>query len=473
MNPGDTIVACATPPGRSACALVRISGAGARAIARERLGIEVWEACARPCELRLWRARVAGREIEQSLPVRVIVSVGPRSYTGEDSLEIILPGNPALIERVIDALCGDAGVRRAGPGEFSARAYLNGKLTVERAEGVAASIGAGSEAELEAARRAMRGADAAAWSAWTDETATLLALVEAGIDFTDQEDVVAIATPALRDRAGVLADEIAGFLGGERATAEARHIARVVLAGRPNAGKSTLFNALVGRRRAVVWDQPGTTRDVLVERVDLSRMTPGGPEIELVDIAGLEAAGDGAVQGAIEQEMQRRAIGAIEGADVVVWCDPEGRFEGVGIGGELSEGRGTPVHVRTMADRVSARGGAGGDVGREFADVTPVCGLDGWNIDAVAGRIAEAVAVSGSARATGVGRALVARHRRALAEAEGILRGVVEGLKDGSRDDAAVASDLRSALDSLGSITGRLSPDEVMGLIFARFCVGK
>lgn len=487
---GDTIVACATPPGRSARAMVRVSGSGARYLADVRLGIgaEGWRAGASEATFRLARAEGVGGERAPGvsvvdatlpLPVRVIVSVAPRSYTGEDAVEIILPGNPALVERVIEALC-DGGtathpVRRAGPGEFSARAYLNGKLTIEEAEGVSATISAANEAELEAARRAMRGDEAGTWRAWTDEAATLLALVEAGIDFTDQDDVVAIATPELLARAEVLRAAIAGALGGDRAALAARHTPRVVIAGRPNAGKSTLLNAMVGRRRAVVSDEAGTTRDLLVERVDLSRLTPGGPEIELVDMAGLDP-GEGrgsevTAEGAVRSRMRSRAAEAIAQADVVLWCDPDGRFdEGDGI---APGARGAVVRVRTKADRVVACvTGAGGD-GSGGCEVVSVCALDGWNLAGLASRVAEAVSRSAGASASGAGHALLARHRRALAVAEGGVGEIANLTSHSARDDAAIAAALREAVDALGSITGRLSPDDVLGLIFARFCVGK
>lgn len=475
---GDTIVACATPPGRSARALVRVSGSASRQVAERCLGIRAdsWRASAVECVLRLppldRRAEPECGDRTLPVPARAILSIAPRSYTGEDALEVLVPGNPVLVERVIDALC-DAStegcpVRRAGPGEFSARAYLNGRITIEEAEGVDATIAAASEADLEAARRAMRGHDAGEWRAWTDEAATLLALVEAGIDFADQEDVVAISTPELRRRVGALADAIAESLGGERAAAATRHMPRVVLAGRPNAGKSTLLNALLQRKRAVVSDQPGTTRDLLIERVDLSRLAPGAPEIELVDMAGLEVAVE---HGQIEGEMRARALRAIREADVVLWCDPEGRFD---ASDSVAPGsHGVVVRARTKADRARSAD-TGDDVSPEMGpDSTPVCALDGWNLSALASRVARAVAESRGAAASGAGGGLLARHRRALADCEGALRDAIALTTRGARDDAAIAATLRGAVDALGSITGRLSPDDVLGLIFARFCVGK
>jgi tRNA modification GTPase len=482
---GDTIVACATPPGRSARAMVRVSGGACRHIASRFLETDLDSWCAGAIEAGLLLPRDQDSDtvhIPSShlrLAVRVIISIAPRSYTGEDTLEIILPGNPALVERVIDVLCteGDADqpVRRAGPGEFSARAYLNGKLTIEEAEGVSATIAAGNEAELLAARRAMRGDDAKGWRAWTDEAATLLALVEAGIDFTDQEDVVAITTSELSRRAGGLRGQIASTLGGERAAAVARHVPRVVLAGRPNAGKSTLLNALLGRRRAVVSALAGTTRDLLVEGVDLSRLVPGGPEIELVDMAGLETAEDAGFGGGhatdrpIEREMRSRALAAIESADVVLWCDPDGRFDEAD--GIAPDARAAVVRVLTKADRAWTR--PEGHAPADESDVVPVCALDGWNLTALAARIADAVARSRASAASGAGHGLLARHRRALAEAEGALSKVAALGEGEGRDDAAIAAALREALDALGSITGHLSPDDVLGLVFARFCVGK
>lgn len=255
MQTGDTIIACATAPGLGARAIVRLSGPGA------------FEVVDRLCAgrfgnperiVRAARVRIGGAA---NLPCMVARFPGPRSYTGEDVVEISMVGNPTLVERLIAGAIGAMdGVRMAGPGEFTARAYMNERLTLAQAEGVASLIAAQGADELVEARRLLSGERGDLYREFASEAMTLLALVEAGIDFTDQEDVVAISAADLKGRAAFLASRIEDVLGSAAGGESRSELPRVALAGMPNAGKSTLFNALLGRRRAVVSDEAGTTR---------------------------------------------------------------------------------------------------------------------------------------------------------------------------------------------------------------------
>jgi tRNA modification GTPase len=429
--------------------MVRLSGGGVREVLA---GVLVDGP--RPFERECFASRV--RIGECAAPCLVMVYRAPASYTGEDMAEVLLPGNPLLLERVLGEMLAMGGGRRATPGEFSARAYLNERLTLAEAEGVSAMIAARSGEELAAARGLMEGRTGTQYRAWAEELATLLALVEAGIDFTDQEDVVAIAPGVLRARLGRLGSEVERFLGAA-AGAEARaHLPRVVLAGPPNAGKSTLFNALLGRERAVVSDLAGTTRDVLDERMDLSGDAPGAGAVALVDIAGLDGSSDGMCAAA-----QSAARGAIENADVVVQCDPSGRFEDLGV-------RAPVIRVRTKADLPMGADGSSSDAGPQVA----VCALDRWNLPLLRRAIADAAMGPRSAGAA----AVLPRHRRALAAALDGLRGAMEAVEHDERwiaEPEVVAGVLREALDAMGELVGRVSPDDVIGRIFATFCVGK
>lgn len=427
--------------------MVRISGPGTADVLRRVCGTALKGRGA-------FRVRVRIGAFD--MPGLVATYLGPGSYTGEDAAELLMAGNPHLAERVLGAVLETPGVRLAGPGEFTARAYLNDKLSLEEAEGVAALIAARTEGERAAAEGLMSGRAGEAYRAWAEELTTLLALVEAGIDFTDQEDVVPIAPERLLERVEGLVAAIRERLGAAGGEERADALPGVVLVGAPNAGKSTLFNALLGRARAVVSDEAGTTRDVLAEALDLSGDLPGAGRVVLMDAAGL----DGAAAG-VDAAAQARAREAALAADVLVHCDPTGRFGAVvGVDGA---GR-RVIRVRTKAD-LPAGSGAGGDVA--------VCALDGWNVGVLRRAIADAAAGSGARGAAAA--ALLPRHRRALAAAEAGLRSAAEAVRAGGAEAEAeiVAGALREALDALGELTGKVAPDDVIGRIFATFCVGK
>jgi len=449
MPLGGTIVARATGAGFAPLAIVRISGAETRSALERLLGVV--PPARRATSATLWLPRSG--EWDGSVPealtlrVRVIRFEAPRSYTGEDSAELTLPGNPHLVERVIDAATGFPDVRRAEPGEFTARALLNGKMSVDQAEGVAQLIAATSEDQRLAASSLLSGETGRAYRAWADELTTLLALVEAGIDFTDQEDVVPIDTEALGVRLSVLRAELAERIGSHVGGESSEGLPAVALAGAPSAGKSTLFNALLGKARAQTSPEPGTTRDVLREELDLSSEGPSFGRVELLDLAGLDEDASGAIAG----EAQRAARAALREAEVVVWCDPGGRFEA--LGGLGSDAR--VIRVRTKADLA---------VG-QTADALAVSALDGSNLGALRRAIADA-AVGGQGR-----DAILPRHRAHLS---GAVRAIERALDPATVGDAElIAGELRAALDEVGALVGRVGPDDVIGRIFSTFCVGK
>lgn len=473
----DTIVAVSSAPGRSERALVRVSGSGAARVMQSLLGQDSPGAPGRA----LMNARVRFGSKESELPALLAFMPAPHTYTGEDTLELQVPGNQHLVERVV-AACITAGARRAEPGEFSARAYLAGRLTLTQAEGVAATIAARTQEQLTAAGALLAGRTGAAYHAFANECATLLALVEAGIDFTDQEDVVAISPTALTQRLHALLDGIASHLGGARGRETDGSLPRVALVGAPNAGKSTLFNALLGRPRAIASPTPGTTRDVLEEELDLSHDAPGAGRITLVDLPGLDAAlAERAPVDALAIEAARATL---DRADVLLWCDASGAFDGREIRrvapAFLADADRPVVRVRTFADRAWRSAGVpnNADLREHEVDHPPevrlVCALDGWNLSALRRTIANAAR---SANAGAIA-ALLPRHRHALRVAREQLE-IARGL---TLDDAStvrfaspelVADALRAALDALGELVGKLSPDEVLGRVFATFCVGK
>jgi tRNA modification GTPase len=387
------------------------------------------------------------------LPVLIIAYPGPASYTGEDTVEVQLPGNPFLVERLLHALTSIEGVRLAQPGEFTARAFLAGKLTLSEAEGVAATIAATTHEQLAAAGDLLAGRTGEQYREWSEEVATLLALVEAGIDFTDQEDVIAISAPALHDRLEVLADHLHRHLGGG-GEAEGT-LPRVTLVGRPNAGKSTLFNTLLGRRRAVTSPHAGTTRDVLTEQMDLAPDLSGAGCVLLQDLAGLEDPSDRRTSASPEQDAARAALDA---ADLLVWCDPTGRFDATPIALPAKP----TLRVRTFGDQPRTDGST---------EHLAVCALDGWHLPLLRRAIADAATTSRGASVA----ALLPRHRRAASQA---LARVAEAAdrcqgQHALEQPELIALSLRLALDELGELAGHISPDEVIGRVFATFCVGK
>lgn len=482
----DTIIARSSAPGRSRSALIRLSGEVANQclaglsgeyIARERrafstrLAIAPQGGAVAPGQSRLW------------LAVDVLTFSAPASFTGEDVVEVVVPGNPLLVERVIDAALAwgqatENGIRRAQPGEFSARAYFNGKLTLAEAEGLAGVISARSGAQLACAHALLGGQTGQHYRAWANELATLLALVEAGIDFSDQEDVVAIAPEQLGLRVRALIAAMQAWVGSPaQGAVDARPLVAIV--GRPNAGKSTLFNALLGRPRAVVSPVAGTTRDVLIEPLPqehgaieaMSGAVRG--EVDLADLAGLDehfASGLRGIGQALERAGQRAAIAAVGRADALVYCDPTGRFEEEALPPAVQEratqlGVGRMIRVRTFAD---LHGGS-----NEYWFLS-VCALDGRSVDILRRTIADAVTLSeaGSAQAL-----VLPRHRAAIGAASQALAQAAAMVGDAHaprlHHPEEVADSLRAGLDSLGELVGDISPDEVLGRVFSTFCVGK
>jgi tRNA modification GTPase len=458
MDTTSVILAVASPPGRSARGIVRLSGPGALELVRPHVELD-GDASGRRRGLHRATLRVGAVNVR----CLALVFPAPASYTGEDAIELHLPGSPPLLERVVDGLVDAAGAlgvaaRRAEPGEFTARAYLGGRIDLVRAEAVAATIAATSDAALRAAGLLRSGALGDFARAQADAVASALALVEAGIDFTDQEDVVPIGPAELGRRIDPIRGALRARLEHAVGTEQLDAVPWVVLTGAPNAGKSTLFNALLGHPRAVVSPAAGTTRDVLTEPLVVT--TDHGPaEVLLVDLAGAEVPRD-----PLSHRMQGAATEALERAELVIEC-----VAGASSPAAPAEVRGaTRLLVRTKADLGAT------DVGDADVVVSAFTreGLDEL-LAAIARRLADR-AVSLAADAT----VLRPRHEAALRDA---LAGLDDaaGLLDGARDARALpnvellAASLRTALDSLGALAGDVTPDDVLGRVFAEFCVGK
>ena len=321
------------------------------------------------------------------------------------------------------------------------------------AEGIALKVAATSDAHLQAANALMDGSLGAWVRGAADELATLLALVESGIDFTDEEDVVAIARGELKGRLAEIDASIDAYVRNATGTEVLDGIPRVVLAGPPNVGKSTLFNALIGDDRVLVSSLAGTTRDVIEEPLHVP-CGEDGAEVLLLDVAGLEAGG-----GLLERAMQDHARSAISTADLVVWCTGPG---------DSTEFREDGLLVMTKRDLVPDESIPAGAIA--------VSARSGEGIDALRTAIGERLldrAVSLSADVV----VMTSRHAAAMRNARQQMVIAIEMLaatEDKRLNHPELIADLlRTALDHLGEIVGIMTPDEVLGRVFSSFCVGK
>ena len=496
-NDGSVIVATGTAPGRGDRILVRCSGDGVLAHVDDLLsgrGLDAARRGERGCftgTLSIPVSYLTGVDGDStpghpapSLPCIVAVLPGPGTFTGEDVLELEIPGNPALaaiVNRVLiahfDRRTGHA--RAAGPGEFSARAFLTGRLTIRDATGIAASIAAARDEELDAADRQRRGPVAAELRAIGDRLAGAIARTEAGIDFSDEEDVVGCSVGELRS---LLAEIRRGLDHTEQWLRSSRPAVRdeplVALAGPPNAGKSTLFNALTGGDRVVVSEIAGTTRDAIEASVALS----AGDErrmIRLIDTAGLGPSAD-----PHQEAAEARTRASVETADLVVWCVPN----------DLAADLGSPpasmdrlLELRTKADlpRSTAASRAFQNAEHQRLDRLDITlsregrpGDDAQGVTALVRRILgrlDADGVNGEPASTEAWRRLQATAVTDGASSVDRVDAILEGLpdEDGPPMPELVVAELLTALESIRRLDGDVDPEEVLDLVFGRFCIGK
>ena len=369
---------------------------------------------------------------------------GPGSFTGEDSAEFHLHGGRAVVERLLEELAGFDGLRLAEAGEFSRRAFANGKFDLTEAEGLADLIASETEAQRVLALSQASGALRDIYEGWQKRLLHARAMIEAEIDFADEDDVLGSVSELVWSDMAVLASEMRDHIAGAKRAGAVRDGFRIVIIGAPNAGKSSLMNALAGSDVAIVSDEPGTTRDALETRLQL-----GGKLVVVTDTAGIRENA-----GAIEAEGIRRALARAGEADLVLHLSETGSWEPVGDFGD------TPAwKIATKADLHRAPDGEGS---LAVSSKTPE-GLQPL-FDSLQKHLAEAVGKDVTALPTRQ------RHldnlRLALAELEDAAVKIDDPLE-------LRAESLRRAAFSLGRITGQHGVEDVLGVIFSEFCIGK
>lgn len=441
MAVGTTIFALSSGQGKAGVAVVRISGAAARGVMTAMASPEIGD---RRAAFRRIVHPQTGALLDKAV---VVFFAGPKSETGEDVVEFQIHGGRAVVHAVLDALAAVPGCRMAEPGEFARRAFNNGKLNLVEVESLADLV----DAETDAQRRlaiTSGGELSALYEGWRTRLIEIAALTEAAIDFSDEGDVSAASFAAARERTVPLSNDVTRHLDDAHRGEILRDGFRVALLGAPNAGKSSLLNALARRDAAIVSAEAGTTRDVIEVRLDLD-----GYPVIVSDTAGIREAG-----GQIEREGIRRSLSASRDANLTLWLSESGLDSPPK---EIS--RETLLAVRTKTDLGLPNQAAlsGADLAISTTSGAGLAEL----INAISQRAASAL--SDSAGMPAVARA---RHRALL---EQVSESLADFLTGSAGDLELRAEDVRRAAHALGRITGLVDVEDVLDQIFSRFCIGK
>lgn len=432
MADQDTIFALATARGRSGVAIVRLSGGHAFAAARL-LGGDL----PKPRFASLRVLRNSGVELDQAL---VLVFEKGASFTGEESVELHLHGGPAVVNAVLAALSEIPGLRPASAGEFTRRALENGCLDLAQVEGLADLVDAETEAQRVQALRSMQGGLSDKTEIWRGSLVRAMALIEATIDFVD-EDVPVDVTPEVTELLGLAIAQMKAEIVGGFAAERIREGFEVAIVGRPNVGKSTLLNALAGREAAITSSIAGTTRDVIAVSMEI-----GGLPVTFLDMAGIRDSND-----VIEKIGVERAIERAIGADMRLYLTLDDAFDDHGI----PQQQGDIVAVAKADLKQSQR--------------RSVSGLTGQGID----NLLNDIYLELDRRVTGASMLTRERHRVALGSA--VLRLDQAGvyLEYGEEMVELAAEEIRKAVVELDVLIGRVDVEQVLGEIFSSFCIGK
>ena len=460
QDPADTICALSTPPGRSGIAVVRLSGAAACSILQKICtGKDLVAVPPEPRQVFLRRLidPQSGEAIDEAL---VTFFASPHSYTGEDLVEFSLHGNPALVAALVNILCR-LGARLAEPGEFTMRAFLHGRMDLAQAEAVHDIIEARTLYQAQVASRQRDGALARELRPVKSRLIDTIVDLESAVEFAE-ENLPTASQRAMLDTLDDISRKMEGWLQSFRKGRVIREGIVLAIIGAPNVGKSSLFNALLGRERSIVTDVPGTTRDLVADEVAI-----GGIPVRLEDTAGLRADGD-----AIEKLGMERSRHAVADADAILLVVDtshnltEADFQ---LRNQLMTSVGIVILNKSdLSSRVTETEKQTLAGAWPYVDTSAKTGT---GIEAVRTLILKQIFSDGKIDRDGL---LITnlRHCQALERAKDHLHRGREALEKGLSEEFAL-SDLRKTLDSLGEITGETSTEDLLGQIFSRFCIGK
>lgn len=426
----DTIFALATAPGKAGVAVIRISGPQAFAVGRA-----LARSVPAPSEARLRRLCDAqGGHLDDAL---VLAFQAPHSFSGEDVVELQTHGSPATVKAVLAAISATGLARIAEPGEFTRRALENDRMDLAQVEGLADLIDAETEAQRAQALRVLSGGLGQLVERWRENLLRAAALLEVTIDFADEEVPVDV-TPEVKSLLAPVMEDLRREIAGVDVAERIRDGFEVAILGAPNAGKSTLLNALAGREAAITSDIAGTTRDVIEVRMDLR-----GLPVTVLDTAGLRESGD-----AVERIGIDRARTRAEAADLRVF---------------LKTTPGETPTIPLKPEDIVLLGKA------DLHGAEGVSGVTGQGVSALVDRIAEVLSTRAARQMT----ATHARHAEAMRDALGALDAALIEVEAGPDRTELAAEHLRSAIRRLDSLIGRIDVEMVLGEIFSRFCLGK
>jgi tRNA modification GTPase len=438
----STIFAVSTGSGRAGIAVVRVSGAAVTDIFNTMCGDVP---TARRAVLRKIRLRDDGLLLDYGM---VLYFPGPHSVTGEDVGEFHVHGSPVLVERLLQELGTFENCRPAEPGEFTRRAYENERMDLVEVEGLADLLASESEAQRQLAMRQFSGEASSIYMSWHQELVGALAIIEASIDFADEDGVaekaVAMVRPRLRDFVALLVEALQQ---SEKAALIRRGL-RIVIAGAPNVGKSSLLNALTGRKAAIVSEIAGTTRDV----VEAALVINGLP-VSISDTAGLRSATDDL----IEREGMLRSRSEIESADILLWVTV------AGTDAEVGPGRLPDLIVYNKSDLVAAQSI---QIRNELE--LHASAHTGFGLDDLKKRLGDLIAQRMSMGESAV--MVRVRHQLAIKQSIRFLNDAQMKPNDALE---LMAEDVRKAASAMASITGRVDVEDFLGRIFQEFCIGK